>query len=151
MNSLAKLDGLEGEQDADSCFADAICEILQEKCHSNDMGSCLANNRALVWRYIHPSFDPRTCPCTYTCAWRAFETFFDEHCSDLKQEEDKANSCVKWLHGLQTKITNLEAVDDLNPTHPYAKHRDRFAQISKRLDELTEFVMHKFRCSKFGV
>ncbi|CAM9158480.1 unnamed protein product [Ectocarpus sp. 12 AP-2014] len=34
-------------------------------------------------------------------------------------------------------------------TADFSKFRDRFSQIFKRLDELTEFVMHKFRCFKF--
>ena len=150
-NLQVKLEGLKGE-DADSCFADVIDFILEKHHNSNKIRSVLVEKQNLVWRYLDPNFDPHTCPCTYTCVWTAFEAYFDS-CVDLteEEEEDRTNTSVKWLHALKTKVANLEAVDDLFSPHPYAQHRGRFEQIRQRLDEITEFVMHKFRCSKFGV
>ena len=104
-----------------------------------------------MWEYVHPSFDPDKNQCTYTCVWRAFETFYDTQCSQLAEEEDRTNMCVKWLHDLKTKVEKIEAVDDAEASHPFSEFRDRFTQLKCRIDELTEFVMHKFRCSKFGL
>ena len=147
-NLQNKLDGLGGE-DADSCFADAIDLILEQHHNSNEIRSALVNNQDLVWRYIHSNFDLNTCPCTFTCVWKAFETYLNT--IDLTEKEDRANASVKWLHALKTKVANLEAVDDLVSPHPYAQHRGRLEQIRQRIDELTEFVMHKLRCSKFNI
>ena len=133
------------------CFKQAIDRIVREQRELPNPPDVLVDNRCVVWQYLVPYFDPEKCPCTYTCVWKAFETFYDSQCSQLSHEEDKTNACVKWLHQLDTNIHNLEAADDLISTHPYAEYRDRFTQLRRRIDEISEFVMHKFRCAKFGL
>lgn len=102
--------------------------------------------RALVWHHLDPAFSPEENECTYICVWQAFETFYDAHAKTLVQEEDRVNACVKWLHDLKTKVEKVEATGDHSP-----EYRDRLVQLKQRVDEITEFVMHKFRCFKFGV
>lgn len=140
----------------DSEFAHAIDLALEPRyklteTDTEEICGTLTANTCAIWVYLDPILDPVRNRCVYTGVWAAFETFFDRHCANLKEEEDRANVSVKWLHSLKLRVANLEAVDKLLPSHPFSQFRDRFAQISERLDELTEFVMHKFRCHKFGV
>lgn len=104
-----------------------------------------------MWHYLDPTFDPDLCRCTYTCVWRAYETFYERECLKLTEIEDRTNACIKWLHAIQTRVSNLEAVDDLVSPGPFVESRSRFAELKLRVDEITEFVMHKLRCAKFGV
>lgn len=128
-------------------LADTIDSILEQR-----EGCCeSATIKIHVWEYVNLNFDPDKTPCTYTCVWQAFETYYDTQVKPLAEEEDRVNACVKWLHDLKTRVEKIEAVDDLLPSHPCAEHRDRLKQLKLRVDEITEFVMHKFRCLKFGV
>lgn len=131
---------------SDLCFEDRIDSILTEKA----VGA-VDDHPASMWRYLNANFDPDRTRCTYTCVWQAYESFYDSQCLRWTEQEDITNACVKWLHDLKTKVEKIEAVDDVHKSHPYAKHRDRLRQLKCRLDEITEFVMHKFRCSKFGI
>lgn len=130
--------------------ADAIKQVGEQRGLSesecDEMRTTLS-----VWHYLGHGFDPDTMQCTYTCVWQAFETFYNAQAKPLAEEEDRPNACIKWLHDLKTKVENIEAVDDLVTPHPFSQFRDRFTQLKCRIDEITEFVMHKFRCSKFGV
>jgi len=149
-NLREKLDGLHGES-ADDCFAGTI-DFLLDGGHDLDdlpeLHRALVDNESLVWRYLQPSFNPELFTCTYDGVWRAFETFYNAMCVEFKELEDQTNASVKWLHRQKTRVANLEAVDKMFSVSPYAEHRDRFAQIHQRLDELTEYVMHKFQCSR---
>jgi len=128
---------------ADFSFAEVVDQILEQGEPAPAVAETLAANQALAWQYLKV----RECRCTFTSVWAAFETFFDEHCFNLGQEEDKTNASIRWLHDLKTRVSKLESVDDRLSCKPYVQHRDNFAQIRQRVDELTEFVMHKFRCS----
>lgn len=142
-------------KDIDPCVTDAIKLVGEQRelneSESDEMYTKLSGNHASMWQYLGPAFDPDKTQCTYTCVWQAFESFYDTQCSIQTEAEDRTNACVKWLHDLQTKIQKLEQVDDLVSPHPFSQFRDRFAQLKQRVEEITEFVMHKFRCSKFGV
>ena len=149
-NLREKLDGLHGES-ADHCFAGAIDLIVDgghDLDNSPELHRALVDNQALVWRYLQRDFNPETFTCTYVGVWRAFETFYNAMCVEFKEAEDRTNASVKWLDRQKTRVANIEAVDKMFCVSPYAEHRDRFAQIHQRLDELTEYVLHKFNCLK---
>lgn len=105
----------------DSEFAHAIDLALEHKCtwtetDTEEICGTLTANTGAIWVYLDPTLDPVRNRCVYTGAWAAFETFFDRHCANLTEEEDRTNASVKWLHSLKLRVVNLEAVDKLLPS-----------------------------------
>lgn len=137
-------------------FESAIQFVIQSEqgglITASDFAERIGDNPSLqMWQYLDATFHPAICRCTYTCVWRAFEAFYDTRCLEMTEIEDRANACIKWLHEMRTKVERLEAVNDLVSPSPFSKHRRRFAELKQRADEITELVMHKLRCEKFGV
>lgn len=159
MKILALVDTLQvphtmSDHGSSTTFERAIDHVLDEQSEltaSEFFDRVKSNSPLGMWKYIDATFDPDVCRCTYTCVWRAYEAFYKRECLQLTEIEDRTNACIKWLHEIKTRVAKLEAVDDLVSPGPFAQSRSRFAELTLRLDEITEFVMHKLRCAKFGV